>query len=460
MMSHTVLVVDDEQDICELVKDILEDEGYSVVVAINGEEARKAKLEHQPDCILLDIWMPDIDGISLLREWCEHDGELECPVIMMSGHGMVEHAVEATRLGAYDFLEKPLTLGKLLLMIERALDNEQQKKLRQNIKASRVIKEPIGKSEKMQALKANLQKIAKFSNSFVLFTGEVGVGKLFFARYLHLMSDRKKQPFIEVQAASLTKENLIANFLGSERDGIVNLGFFEKAENGTIYIQGVEYLEFEVQSLLSSILSMQEFTRLGGRESIKMTSRILASAEENLREMVTEGKFSESLFYQLHVIPIHIMPLREHLEDVPELLNFYVDYLVEKEGLPYRHFSIAAQNRLRNYQWPGNVSELKNLVKRLLILDNKKEIALSEIDNILQEQEQQKSANFQGNIPLELSLRDARELFEKAYLLAQFQECEGNIAKLAEKSGMERTNLYRKLKTLGIDPKKMSNEDQ
>ena len=459
-MSHTVLVVDDEQDICELVKDILDDEGYSVIVAINGEEARKAKIEHQPDCILLDIWMPDIDGISLLREWSEQEnGELECPVIMMSGHGMVEHAVEATRLGAYDFLEKPLTLGKLLLMIERALENENQKKLRQNAtKVLRIVKEPVGKSEKMQLLREEIKKVAKFSNTSVLFIGEPGVGKLIFARYVHAMSDRKKQPFIEVQAAALTKENLIVSFLGHERDGVIAAGFFEKAENGTIYIQNVEYLEPEVQNLLSSILMMKEFTRLGGRSSVKMTSRILASTGADLRVMVAEAKFNESLFYQLNVVPIHILPLRDHLEDVPELLGFYVDHLVE-EGLPYRHFSVAAQNRLRNYQWPGNISELKNLVKRLLILDNKKEISLLEIEEAFQELEQPKNISFQGNIPLELTLRDARELFEKAYLLAQFQECEGNVAKLAEKSGMERTNLYRKLKILGIDPKKMLNDD-
>ncbi len=457
-MSSQILVVDDEQDIGELVKDILEDEGFSVIVAMNGQEARVLKTEHHFDCILLDIWMPDTDGISLLKEWKESEKGLDCPVIMMSGHGTVEHAVEATRLGAYDFLEKPLTLGKLLMMIERALANNQQREHKNIKKKFTITIEPIGKSEKIQRIKSELQKISQNTKTPVLFIGEAGTGKSLYANYLHSISERKKRPFISLSAATLNEENFLPTFCGREKEGIVMSGLLEKAQGGTLCLQYVDTLAPNIQMMLMSLLEMKQYTRVNGHQSITPDIHWVFTTTKDLRTKVSLGEFKEDLFYQISILPIYIPSLREHIEDIPELLNFYVNFFMEEENLPYRHFSVAVQNRLRHYHWPGNIKELKNIVKRLLIMGEKEEIHLSEVEAIFTEHEENKEQLLWEAMPLELSLRDARELFEKAYLLAQFRDCEGNVAKLAEKVGMERTNLYRKLKILGIDPKKITED--
>ena len=451
MPSAHILVVDDEPDIRTLVKEILEDEGYEVSTAENGEAARRARRDRRPDLILLDIWMEDVDGITLLREWSEGGG-LSCPVIVMSGHGTVETAVEATRLGAYDFIEKPISLAKLLLVVERALEAARLE--RENIglrQQEPVIQEPVGRSTLMQQLREQVKKVAAH-DSWVLFTGEPGAGKKTFACYLHNNSPRRNGPFVEVGVGSLSQETSAVELFGSEQDDRLSYGRFEQANGGTLYLDDIADMDEQTQARFLSVLETRSFIRVGGHEPVRLDVRIVAATHRDLEAEVRAGRFREDLYYHLNVVPIHVPRLAEHAEDVPELLAFYVDYFVEREHLPYRHFSLAAQNRLRNHAWPGNIRELKNLVQRLLILGSGEEIGVEEVEAALQlRTASQPPAE---EVPLELPLREAREQFERAYLERQLREVGGSVGKLSKKAGMERTHLYRKLKALGIDVKK------
>jgi len=445
-----ILVVDDEPDIRILVKEILEDEEYTVVAAEDGAAARKALRDRRPDLILLDIWMPDIDGISLLREWSEGDG-IPSPVIMMSGHGTVETAVEATRLGAYDFLEKPLSLAKLLLTVERAL--EADKLQIENIglrRRSPPLLEPTGKSAVMQRLKEQVKRIARH-DTWVLITGQPGSGRETFARYLHAQSARRELPFIVVGVTSIAKGNSARELFGSEEDGRIRYGVLEQARGGTLFLDEVADMDLEAQALLQGALDTGSFLRVGGTEPVEVEVRIIAVTQRQLEEEVQAETFREDLFYHLNVVPLQIPPLSEHREDVPELLNYYLEYYVDHEKLPYRHFSMAAQNYLRNHSWPGNVLELKNLVQRLLILGSGDEITLAEVKGALGQTETQSDAK--GNVPLSFDqpLRQAREQFEKSYLEFQLAKHGGNVSQAAAAAGMERTHLYRKLRSLGIE---------
>jgi len=452
MSAAHILVVDDEPDIRDLVKEILEDEGFEVSTAQNGQEAREARRARRPDLILLDIWMPDIDGVSLLKEWSEGD-HLPCPVVMISGHGTVETAVEATRLGAYDFIEKPLSLNKLLLTVNRAL--EADKLRRENLglrRRAQPVTEPIGKSESMQQLRTQAIRIAQHDTSVLLF-GEPGTGKEIFARFLHVNSPRRSGPFIDVGVGSIARENSALELFGSEEEDKIHYGRLEQASGGTLFLDELADMDLETQAKLAGALENGSFLRIGGKEPVQVDVRIVAATHRNLEREIAEGRFREDLYYQLNVVPMQLPPLRDHIEDVPDLLNYYVNYFIDQEGLNYRRFSMAAQNRLRNYSWPGNIRELKNLVQRLLILGSSEEISQEEIETAISNTPLSRTQDV-GDIPLSLPLREARERFERTYLLQQFRECDGNVARLAERVGMERTNLYRKLRALGIDPKR------
>ncbi|MCW8847955.1 MAG: sigma-54 dependent transcriptional regulator, partial [Sedimenticola sp.] len=323
MSAPYILVVDDEPDIRSLVKEILEDEGYDVVMAENGSTARKALRDRRPDLVLLDIWMPDVDGISLLKEWSEGDG-LPCPVIMMSGHGTVETAVEATRLGAYDFLEKPLSLAKLLVTVERALevDKLQQENIGLRRQTQHVV-EPTGKSAVIQRLREQVKRIAQH-DTWVLITGEPGTGRETFARYLHSQSVRRDRPFIDVGVSSISKGNSARELFGSEEGGQIHYGALEQARGGTLFLDEVADMDIEAQSQLLGALDGGSFMRVGGSEPVHIDVRIIAATQRNLEDEVQAGNFREDLFYHLNVVPLNIPPLREHREDVPELLNYYV----------------------------------------------------------------------------------------------------------------------------------------
>ncbi|HEY9198676.1 MAG TPA: sigma-54 dependent transcriptional regulator [Gammaproteobacteria bacterium] len=453
MTAAYILVVDDEPDIRSLVKEILEEEGYEVGVAENGETARRARRDRRPDLILLDIWMQDVDGITLLREWGE-GGTLPCPVIVMSGHGTVETAVEATRLGAYDFIEKPISLAKLLLTVERALEADQL--ARENTGLKRLeptVPEPIGRSDAMQRLREQARRIAQHS-SWVLITGEPGAGKKTFAHYLHAQSPRRQGPFVEVGVGSMSPHTSAVELFGSEEGGRLSYGRFEQANGGTLYLDDIADMDEQTQARLLSVLETRSFLRVGGSEPVRVDVRIIAATHRDLSQEVAAGEFREDLYYHLNVVPLKIPPLAQHCEDIPDLLNYYTDFFVTREGLPYRHFSVGAQNRLRNHAWPGNVRELKNLVQRLLILGAGEEITAQDVETALGTQAAAAAgAATGGGLPFDLPLREAREQFEKAYLEHQLAEVGGSIGKLAKRVGMERTHLYRKLKSLGIDAK-------
>jgi DNA-binding NtrC family response regulator len=452
MSNLYILVVDDEPDIRNLVQEILEDEGYEVGVADCGEAARKACRNRRPDLVLLDIWMPDVDGITLLKEWVEN-GQLPFPVIVMSGHGTVETAVEATRLGAYDFLEKPLSLAKLLLTVERALESDKLRKenigLRQHMQP---LLEPIGKSSLMRQLREQAKRIASH-DTWVLISGEPGSGKETFARYMHNYSSRKTGPFIVMSVGSIARENSEIELFGSEEDDTVHYGRLEQANGGTLFLQEVADMDLQTQARLHSALEGQHFLRVGGSDPVQVNVRIFASTHKDLEKEVQENRFREDLYYHLNVVPLKIPPLREHYEDIPELLAYYVDLFVAQDKLPYRRFSVAAQNRLRNYPWPGNIRELKNLVQRLLILGSTEEVSADEVEMGLSTQMPRPAVASISTDAFELPLREAREQFEREYLAYQLQACGGSVGKLSKLVGMERTNLYRKLRSLGIDVK-------
>ena len=452
MTGQHILVVDDEPDIRSLVHDILEDEGYSVTIAEGGEAARKARRARRPDLILLDIWMDDVDGITLLREWSE-SGDLPCPVVMMSGHGTVETAVEATRLGAYDFIEKPISLAKLLLTVERAFESDRLQRENVNLREhAQPIVEPIGKSPVMTQMREQARKIAQH-NSWVLISGEAGAGKGTFARYIHEQSARHNGPFVEIAVGSMSGENSAVELFGQEHGETVRYGRLEQANGGTLCIGDIADMDMQTQTRLLSVLQTHSFTRLGGSEDVEVDLRIIATTQRNLEEEVAAGRFRDDLFYHLNVVPMQIPALRAHAEDVHELLNYYIDYLVTHERLSYRHFSVAAQNKLRNYEWPGNIRELRNMVQRLLILGSGEEIEAAEVEQAVTTLP---SAGVPEGVamPYDLPLREARELFEKNYLIHQLEEVGGSVGKLSKRVGMERTHLYRKLRALGIDHKK------
>jgi two-component system nitrogen regulation response regulator NtrX len=449
MAKAYILVVDDEPDIRQLLQEILEDEDYEVAVAENGATARNLWSSRKPDLILLDIWMPDEDGITLLKEWLEADRE-ECPVIMMSGHATVETAVEATRVGAYDFLEKPLSLAKLLVTVERALETARLKQ--ENIGLRRRVDafvEPIGKSAAMERLKEQIRRLAQH-DARLLLVGEPGSGKEMLARYLHAHSPRRDGPFVDVGVGTVAPEYSAIEFFGREDGGRIQRGLLEHAHGGTLFLDDVADMEQETQQRLLSALECRSFSRVGGGEPISVDVRIVASTRKSLEEEVRAGRFRRELYYLLNAVTLKLPPLREHSEDVPELLRFYVDYFVSREKLPFRKFPVAVQNFLRHYPWHGNVRELKNLVQRLLILGTGDEVSLEEVKAALGDSLVEPAPNQHAPDYYELPLKEARERFEKAYLEYHLEKYGGSVARMSQVIGLERTHLYRKLNSLGI----------
>lgn len=452
MSSPYILVVDDEPDIRSLLKEILEDEGFEIGVAENAESAREARRHRRPDLILLDIWMPDTDGITLLKEWSD-DGHVDVPVIMMSGHGTVETAVEATRLGAYDFIEKPLSIAKLLVTVQRALETADLQ--RENIglkRGSAPLDEPMGNSAAIQKLREDAVRIAQHKTA-VFITGESGSGKEVIARFLHNASPRAGGPFVTVGVAGLARENPDAELFGTETDGHVTFGSLELANGGSLFLKDIADMDLNTQARLLSALENESLLRVGGREPVQIDVRVIAATRRNLGEAVAAGTFRDDLFYHLNVVPLQVPSLRDRAEDIELLVNYYLNYFAVHEGLPRREFSSGARARLADYDWPGNARELKNLVQRLMILGSTEQVSAQEINSALGIRPQT-----DGDLPFpgfDLPLREAREKFEKAYLEYQLHSLRGSVSKVAERVGIERTHLYRKLRSLGIDPKQI-----
>ena len=439
MKNARVLVVDDESNIRVLLEEILSEEGYDVMTAEDAAAARAAKLKRDFDLILLDIWMPDTDGISLLKEWSD-EGTLG-PVVMMSGHGTVDAAVEATRLGALDFIEKPVSLAKLLRTVEKALTKKGTGGARRTLLPPMLA--PVGKSRTMRTLREQVARIAHH-DAHTLLTGEPGTGREALARYLSSLSSRSTEPFVIVRLNGADSRDEAALLCGDED----HPGVFGSANGGVLYFSDLRDMSAGTQQVLFEALEQGRYRPTGSTSDKQLDVRLLSSAAPGFEQNLDD--FRRDLLSHLSVIVIRVPPLREYSEDVPELLRYYVDLLVDSENLPFRRFSVGAQNRLRNYPWPGNIRELKNMVNRLLILGAGEEITLDEVESQLASVASTNEPLVKQDL-LSMPLREAREHFERAYLSQQLILCGGKVGQLAKRVGMERTHLYRKLRSLGVD---------
>jgi len=461
MSQSQILVVDDEPDIRQLVLEILEDEGYSVQVAKDGESARIIYAKQKPDLVLLDIWMPDIDGISLLKEWTSA-GKLESQVVIMSGHGTLETAVEATRLGAFDFVQKPLSLAKLLATVRKALDSRPQATNADLSGFGATPIEPLGNSPVMQLLR-NSAKQAANNASPVMITGESGSGRETLARYIHQLSPPGGDMF-KLDHSQASGENARSYLFGSALDGQTTEGLLDKASGGVLFIPKLQRLPPSTLDLLNNAIESNGYSPEGGTGLKPLGCRIICSATDNLEQLVKEKRLPAPLYFHLNVLPLKVPALRERPEDIPELIRYFSDWFPNHENLPYRSFSVSVQNRMRNHSWPGNVRELRNLIQRLLVLGSEGEVSTQEVDEALNQSSASMDTpltGYQGRYDdglYELPLREAREQFERDYLIYQLKKAGGSVGKLSESVGMERTHLYRKLRSLGIDPKLVTNK--
>jgi DNA-binding NtrC family response regulator len=445
-MNARILVVDDEANIRALIDEILSEEGYDVTTAADAKQARAARKENEYDLVLLDIWMPDTDGISLLKEWSENGSA--GTVVMMSGHGTVDTAVEATRLGAVDFIEKPVSLAKLLRTVEKALTVRRSKDPRRAALAQAAA--PAGKSQPMRALREQIARVAQH-DAHTLFTGEPGSGRELFARYLASQSAQARAPFVIAMGGDLSEGEAQRQLLGEPGQP----GALERADGGILFIKELGDVSPAGQRLLLGALEQGSYRPAGQAADKPLNVRILCSAFPGFERSESVRR---ELLSHLSIVVIRVPPLREYSEDVPELLRYHVDVLVDAEALPFRRFSVAAQNRLRNYPWPGNVRELKNMVKRLLILGGEEEISLQEVEQQLATDAPEGEPLVKQDL-LAMPLREAREHFERAYLQQQLLLCGGKVGQLAKRVGMERTHLYRKLRSLGVDFRQALTDD-
>lgn len=451
MDPANILVVDDEPDIRDLVREILEDEGYEVTVAKDGAAARTAFALDKPDLVLLDIWMPDVDGITLLKEWSA-GGKPNCPVVIMSGHGTVETAVEATRLGAHDFIQKPVSLAKLLAVVSQALDSRPAQEKPANRTVPLLASEPIGSSALMQVLRKKAEQAARH-DSPVLITGEPGSGRETLARYIHKLSNRDGE-FVVLDPCDLKLEMLGTFMLGNEQDDGSKRGVYGQARECSLFIPELQELSADALKIINQVLESDRYLHQGGSNGLSSHCRVIASGSTDLINRSQEDSLLQQLYYKLNVLPMQLPPLRDRKDDIPELVRFYAQWFPNHENLPYRPFSVSAQNRLRNHSWPGNLRELGNLVRRLLILGGTGEVTVDDVENALRESPGTQAAGGPQHPKIfDLPLREAREQFEREYLTFKLRETGGSVGKLAEAVGMERTHLYRKLRALGIDPK-------
>jgi DNA-binding NtrC family response regulator len=450
MTQANILVVDDEPDIRDLVREILEDEGYQVTVAENGATARAAFAQDTPDLVLLDIWMPDVDGITLLGEW-SGGGGLACPVVVMSGHGSVETAIEATRLGAHDFVQKPISLARLLSIVSQAL--EAGKTIEKSATARpAAAREPIGSSASMQVLRGKAEQAAQHHLP-VLISGEKGSGRENLARFIHEQGKREGA-FVTMDHCDLPAGNIRDYLLGAGNAQKGRPGLFNQAQGGTLFIPDLQEVPEETLKVINQILEAGHIVSEGGDNERGLECRLIASASADIQDHANRNAALLQVYFRLNVLPLEVPPLRDHPDDIPELVRFYADWFPNHENLPYRTFSVAVQNRLRNHSWPGNMRELRNLIQRLLVLGGEGEVSVAEAEEAINQNsdefEQSKAGHPQY---FDLPLREAREQFERDYLIYKLKQAGGSVGRLAEVVGMERTHLYRKLRALGVDPK-------
>ncbi|MBW4982255.1 sigma-54 dependent transcriptional regulator [Mameliella sp. CS4] len=447
-----ILIVDDERDIRELIGDILEDEGFATRLAGNSQEAMNEINAEPPALLILDIWLKDskMDGIDILKTVKRDNPDI--PVVIISGHGNIEIAVAAIKQGAYDFIEKPFNIDQLLVVIRRAMETSILRRENVQLKRGEVKSaEMIGESAAFRALLGQLEKVTK-SNGRVMLTGPAGAGKEVAARYIHAQSNRAKAPFVTVNCAGVEPEMMEAMLFGREtaKRGI-EPGLLEQAHGGVVYFDEVADMPNGTQSKILRVLVDQQFTRVGGNDKVRVDLRVISSTNRDLQDEIAEGRFREELYHRLNVVPIAVPSLAERREDIPVLAGHFIDQCNQAQGLPMRELTEEAIALMQTMTWPGNVRQLKNLVERVLILgDGTGPIEARELP-----QETAPGEDAEGRVVLSgtlatLPLREAREAFEREYLLTQINRFGGNISRTASFVGMERSALHRKLKSLGV----------
>jgi len=456
-MSMDVLVVDDEDDIRELIAEILSDEGFTSREAGSSDVALKKLAERVPGLVVLDIWLQgsELDGLGILEIMqSKYPG---VPVIMISGHGNIETAVTAIKMGAYDFIEKPFTAEKLMHIVRRTLEVSRLRNENQELKVrGKAENKLIGSSAAINTTRQTIEKAAP-TNSRILITGEEGTGKEVVARMIHERSARKKGSFVVMNAASLLPSQVDTELFGVEDSnptgGAAKLGLFEKSHGGTLFIDEIADMQWETQGRILKTLQEQSFERVRGNKRVTVDVRVIAASNRDLKAEMAAGRFREDLYYRLNIVPIHMPALRERREDIPELCNYFMKRAAEAAGLPARYFSEDAMAVLQAYSWPGNVRHLRNIMEWLLIMspgENGKPVDVDMLPPELLETHSTIMHPDDNNAIMSLPLREAREIFERQYLSAQIARFGGNISKTSAFIGMERSALHRKLKMLGI----------
>lgn len=453
-MASDILIIDDEADIRELVGGILEDEGHETRLAANSDEALQQIENRVPRLIFLDIWLQGsrLDGLALLDQIKTRYPAL--PVVMISGHGNIETAVSAIKRGAYDFIEKPFKADRLILVAERALETSKLKREVSELrKQSSYTPELLGSSLVMNHLRQTIEKVAP-TNSRIMITGPSGSGKETTARAIHALSTRANGPFVTINAATITPERMEIELFGTEMDGGERkVGALEEAHGGILYLDEVADMPRETQNKILRVLTDQTFERVGGSKRVKVDVRVISSTAQNLEGLIAEGRFREDLFHRLAVVPISVPPLASHREDIPEMIQYFIRQISQQAGIKPREIGDDAMAILQAHSWPGNIRQLRNNVERLLILARGEsgdgpitaELLPAEVGDTLPRAPTDSDVHIMA-----LPLREARELFEKEYLIAQINRFGGNISRTAEFVGMERSALHRKLKSLGV----------
>ncbi len=447
-----ILIVDDERDIRELIGDILEDEGYTTRLAGNSSDAMTEINAEPPALLILDIWLKDskMDGIDILKTVKRDNPDI--PVVIISGHGNIEIAVAAIKQGAYDFIEKPFNIDQLLVVIRRAMETSQLRRENQQLKRGDVkAAEMIGESASYRALLSQLDKVTK-SNGRVMLTGPAGCGKEVAARYIHGKSGRANAPFVTVNCAGVEPEMMEAMLFGKESaQRGVEPGLLEQAHGGVIYFDEVADMPVGTQSKILRVLVDQQFTRVGGNDKVRVDLRVISSTNRDLQEEIQMGRFREELYHRLNVVPIAVPSLAERREDIPVLAQHFIEACNASQGLPMRELSEDAIALMQTMTWPGNVRQLKNLIERVLILgDGTGPIEARELPTDTGPADEGDGRVVLSGTLATLPLREAREAFEREYLLTQINRFGGNISRTASFVGMERSALHRKLKSLGV----------
>jgi two-component system nitrogen regulation response regulator NtrX len=455
-MASEILIVDDESDICELVAGLLQDEGYTTRTARDSDTALNEIKSRRPHLLFLDIWLQGsrLDGLQLLDSVKELHPEL--PVVMISGHGNIETAVAAIKRGAYDFIEKPFKADRLVLVADRALETSRLKREVRELKAlAPMPASMVGKSPSINQLRQTIEKVAP-TNSRILIVGPSGAGKELAARTLHAHSGRASGPFVVINAAAITPDRMEVELFGVEQSNGAQqrkIGALEEAHGGTLFIDEIADMPRETQGKILRVLVDQTFQRVGGSAKVAVDVRIVSSTSRNVEAEIAAGRFREDLYHRLSVVPVRVPPLAERREDIPDLVSYFMEQISHATGLPQRQIGADAMAVLQSHDWPGNVRQLRNNVERLMILAGGDPTAVISASMLPQDVGSMVPSMPNGNGGeqlMGLPLREARELFEREYLLAQINRFGGNISRTAEFVGMERSALHRKLKALSI----------